>query len=113
MSRRDSDSEKVPAALYDRLTDAPTYAALMYKVQLREEIERIMTTCSPIRAQGGHGDAASSESKDQNLRKIRFSRCCPIAACDAMTGAVPGSDRQTGGNHRGSEQNQNSGDVGC
>ena len=36
MSRRDSDSEKVPAALYDRLTDTPTYAARMYKVQLRE-----------------------------------------------------------------------------
>ena len=35
MSRRDSDSEKVPAALYDRLTDTPTYAARMYKVQLR------------------------------------------------------------------------------
>ena len=34
MSRRDSDSEKVPAALYDRLTDTPTYAARMYKVQL-------------------------------------------------------------------------------
>ena len=33
MSRRDSDSEKVPAALYDRLTDTPTYAARMYKVQ--------------------------------------------------------------------------------
>ena len=36
MSRRDSDSEKVPAALYDRLTDTPTYAARMYKVQLRQ-----------------------------------------------------------------------------
>ena len=35
MSRRDSDSEKVPAALYDRLTDTPTYAARMYKVQTR------------------------------------------------------------------------------
>ena len=35
MSRRDSDSEKVPDALYDRLTDTPTYAARMYKVQLR------------------------------------------------------------------------------
>ena len=35
----------------------------------KEEIERIMTTCSSIRTQGGHGDAASSESKDQNLRK--------------------------------------------
>ena len=35
MSRRDSDSEKVPAALYDRLTDTPTYAARMYKVQRR------------------------------------------------------------------------------
>ena len=35
MSRRDSDSEKVPAALYDRLTDTPTYAARMYKVQVR------------------------------------------------------------------------------
>ena len=34
MSRRDSDSEKVPAALYDRLTDTPTYAARMYKVQV-------------------------------------------------------------------------------
>ena len=34
MSRRDSDSEKVPAALYDRPTDTPTYAARMYKVQL-------------------------------------------------------------------------------
>ena len=34
MSRRDSDSEKVPDALYDRLTDTPTYAARMYKVQL-------------------------------------------------------------------------------
>ena len=33
MSRRDSDREKVPAALYDRLTDTPTYAARMYKVQ--------------------------------------------------------------------------------
>ena len=37
MSRRDSDSEKVPAALYDRLTDTPTYAARMYKVQLSPE----------------------------------------------------------------------------
>ena len=37
MSRRDSDSEKVPAALYDRLTDTPTYAARMYKVQVRPE----------------------------------------------------------------------------
>ena len=35
MSRRGSDSEKVPAALYDRLTDTPTYAARMYKVQRR------------------------------------------------------------------------------
>ena len=34
MSRPDSDSEKVPDALYDRLTDTPTYAARMYKVQL-------------------------------------------------------------------------------
>ena len=34
MSRRDSDSEKVPAALYDRLTDTPTYAARMYKAPL-------------------------------------------------------------------------------
>ena len=34
MYRRDSDSEKVPAAPYDRLTDTPTYAARMYKVQL-------------------------------------------------------------------------------
>ena len=34
MSRRGSDSEKVPAALYDRLTDTPTYAARMYKVQV-------------------------------------------------------------------------------
>ena len=40
MSRRDSDSEKVPAALYDRLTDTPTYAARMYKVQPRTFIER-------------------------------------------------------------------------
>ena len=39
MSRRDSDSEKVPAALYDRLTDTPTYAARMYKVQLRERVK--------------------------------------------------------------------------
>ena len=35
MSRRDSDSEKVPAALYDRLTDTPTYAARMYKASIR------------------------------------------------------------------------------
>ena len=34
MSRRDSDSEKVPAALKDRFTDTPTYAARTYKVQL-------------------------------------------------------------------------------
>ena len=33
-ARRDSDSDKVPAALYDRLTDTPTYVARTYKVQL-------------------------------------------------------------------------------
>ena len=38
MSRRDSDSEKVPAALYDRLTDTPTYAARMYKVQAQSSL---------------------------------------------------------------------------
>ena len=38
MSRRDSDSEKVPAAPYDRLTDTPTYAARMYKVQLKVQL---------------------------------------------------------------------------
>ena len=58
MSRRDSDSEKVPAALYDRLTDTPTYAARMYKVQLYiqkkalpngapPELELRLTTDSP------------------------------------------------------------------
>ena len=35
MSKRDSDSEKVPAALTDRFTDTSTHAARMYKVQLR------------------------------------------------------------------------------
>ena len=33
--KRDSDSEKVPAALNNRFTDTATYAARMYKVQLR------------------------------------------------------------------------------
>ena len=49
MSRRDSDSEKVPAALYDRLTDTPTYAARMYKVQksLHNLIEAIPERDSP------------------------------------------------------------------
>ena len=37
MSRRDSDSEKVPAALYARLTNTPTYAAQMYKVQVKSK----------------------------------------------------------------------------
>ena len=45
MSRRDSDSGKVPAALYDRLTDTPTYAARMYKVQLRN----LLNMCATIR----------------------------------------------------------------
>ena len=36
-AQADSDSEKVPAALYDRLTDTPTYAARMYKVQQRSQ----------------------------------------------------------------------------
>ena len=37
---------------------------------LREEIERITTTCSPIRAQRGRADAASFKSKDQSFGQI-------------------------------------------
>ncbi len=39
MCRCGSDSEKVPAALYDRLTATPTHAARMYKVQLRNYLK--------------------------------------------------------------------------
>ena len=61
MFRRDSDSEKVPAALYDRLTDTPTYAARMYKVQLRGCVQ----TCPgiayfPVRHSSSGRNPASS-----------------------------------------------------
>ena len=53
MSRRDSDSEKVPAALYDRLTDTPTYAARMYKVQIESQVRRPSSVAVPNEYQSG------------------------------------------------------------
>ena len=70
MSRRDSDSEKVPAALYDRLTDTPTYAARMYKVQVARSLEIASATVERIRRRCvEEGIEAALGRKEQQRRR--------------------------------------------
>ena len=90
MSRRDSDSEKVPAALYDRLTDTPTYAARMYKVQ---------ATRWPTIVAGRRRGAAATQPVRQGAGVPRpagtgSGRPLPPRAGSAARSGLPGGQRR-------------------
>ena len=87
MSRRDSDSEKVPAALYDRLTDTPTYAARMYKVQVRPEKQALfLARLAEVRSVSRAAQVGGVDRS--NLYKARAKNPGFAAAWDAALASV-------------------------